>query len=286
MINWTRPRSKTSATNKIVTNISISNDVITDNFTTSEVDLTSASTTSTASKAILAGTKTNKIKKISDKKGLAIGITLLCAEKPNCFGIYSQSGKVYHLYNINLEIFDKKTDLFLDSEHNFIYDEILKYEKFGSLDSKEIGYIKFAKLTYKHEKTFDEYSTGFGINQNNFFMGNKFLHKMSQLWRLTVNICFTYSFGDGCFEHFDCTFGNKKSGYLAKLGRSKGIGFPLSKSLIGCTQSRLPMHNNSFKVNGKYGFWGTCQVPYVEYIFSMKKYATLMKFRIKFDFPS
>ncbi|KAI3385279.1 hypothetical protein SNEBB_000396 [Seison nebaliae] len=65
-----------------------------------------------------------------------------CQEQPSCYGIYSMDGKIHKLNRINLKMFKIKSHLFLQMKYNFIYDDLLKYEKFGSLYSNKNNYIK------------------------------------------------------------------------------------------------------------------------------------------------
>ncbi|KAI3382303.1 hypothetical protein SNEBB_011397 [Seison nebaliae] len=181
-------------------------------------------------------------------------------------------------------MFNPKTDLFLNSKYNFIYNKLVEYKNFRY--SNKNNFIKFANLHYDYPRTFDEYSKGFAINGNNFFMGNEFLHELSQLWPLTVNILIEYTNKQlGDFMNNDCTFGDKDSGYVAKLGADRGKGALFNKSLKTCFHSSyMPVHGSPFKVNNQYGFWGSCNVPFVTVFF--KTYAVYVTINIEFDFEN
>ncbi|KAI3388184.1 hypothetical protein SNEBB_006230, partial [Seison nebaliae] len=156
-----------------------------------------------------------------------------------------------------------KKDLFLNSKYNFIYDQLMKYEEFPTKNTGMDNYIKFSDTEFYYKKTWDDYSKGWVENDQNFWVGNDFLHRLSQLWPLTVNFYIKYNKPDGNFEHSNCTFGNEQTGYLANLGPSIGKGFNEQTSLKTCPQNRKTSHGSPFEVNGKYAFWGRCNIPYV-----------------------
>ncbi|KAI3384685.1 hypothetical protein SNEBB_000787 [Seison nebaliae] len=202
----------------------------------------------------------------------------ICQNQTDCFGIFSFDGKLSLIKNIDRKLLDIKFDMFLESKYEFIYDHLLQFKHLSIFSS---NYLTITSYGFTHTKSFDDYSKGFIINSQQFYIGNEFLYKLSRLWDLCMRFYIYYSHSSAVHvEHCGVHFSSKTNKYRATIGHV--MSDDSSKDMTYCSYGN-PANEGEFTVNGKYGFWGTCYVPY-DKVLIFTDYAEGIIMKVKFNF--
>ncbi|KAI3379362.1 hypothetical protein SNEBB_007732, partial [Seison nebaliae] len=142
----------------------------------------------------------------------------------------------------------------------------------------------FANLNYKtiNSKSFEDYATGFNEGSNNYYLGNDFIHNLSNFSPLCIRLDIGYSMTMTYMKHCGCTFESKANKYLAHIGPLIDKGIFTVNSLRNCDKNKEQANGAKFQVTSPWGFWGNCFIPYYTFIFK-QYYADQM--RISIDLP-
>ncbi|KAI3380120.1 hypothetical protein SNEBB_008667 [Seison nebaliae] len=166
-----------------------------------------------------------------------------------------------------------------------IYDTLKKYQSFGVFTKKR-NYLTFTNLNYGtltgSSKSFADYATGFKDGSNNYYLGNDFLHDLSNISPLCISMNFVYSIVTTYMKHCGCTFESKREKYRAHIGSIVDKSSIIISTLTNCMRNEEQANGAKFQVKSPRGFWGNCFMPYLQ-LFAVKHYAKQMI--ISIDLP-
>ncbi|KAI3382425.1 hypothetical protein SNEBB_004198, partial [Seison nebaliae] len=119
------------------------------------------------------------------------------------------------------------------------------------------------------------YATGFTEGSYNYYLGNDFLHDLSNISPICIGVDQLYATGKTFMKHCGCTFESNANKYRAHIGPLVDKGTLTINTLIGCNQNREQANGAQFRVTSRWGFWGNCFMPYFNGLFQ-KFYAKEM----------